>query len=49
MSIAMSSYLGALSAGNLYCGFTVLAAAYFLNCMKMSSAKDVSSALNRRS
>ena len=25
------------------------AAAFFFNCMKMSSAKDVSSALNRRS
>ena len=42
-SVAMPSYLGALSAG------TALADAFFFDCMKMSSAKDISSALNRRS
>ena len=48
-SVAMPSYLGTLLAGNLYHGFTVQATAVFFNCMKISSAEDLSSALNRRS
>ena len=42
----MPSYLGALSVGNIYRGFTV-GCCFLFECMKMSGAKDVSSALNR--
>ena len=46
-SVAMPSHFGALSAGNFMAAL-LLAAAFFSHCMKMSSVKDVSSALNRR-
>ena len=48
LSIAIPSYLGALSVGNFMAAL-LLAAAFFFHCMKMSTAKDVSSTLNRRS
>ena len=41
----MSSYFGMLSAGNLYWAYTV--GHCILNVMKMSSAQNISSALNR--
>ena len=38
----MPSYLGVLLMGSFYGGPLLLAAAFFFDCMKMSSAKDVS-------
>ena len=40
-SVAMPSYLGALSAGK-FAAALLLAAAFFFDFMKMPSAKDVS-------
>ena len=45
-SVAIPSYFGALSAANLYCGFTV-GRCFLVN--EESSAKNVSSAQSRRS
>ena len=47
-SVARPPYLGALSAGNLSMTL-LLATVFFFDYLKISSAKDVSTALNRQS
>ena len=48
-SVAMPSYFGVLLPGNHFMAALLLSAGFFFVCMKMSNAKDISSALNRRS
>ena len=47
LSVVKPSHLGALSAGNLYRGFTV-GHCFFSDYLKMSSAKDVTTAPNKQ-